>query len=182
MKAPRISPLAESELNDDTRELLEGLKRDGQVFNIFSTLARHPDLMKRWLVFGNHILAKSTLPARDRELVILRTGWLCRANYEWGHHVAIGKQVGLSDEEIKRIGDGPDAAGWNAFEASLLRAADELHKDSVLGDETWLALTGSYNTQQMMDLIFTVGQYHLVSMALNSLGVQLENGFTGLPE
>ena len=179
LAAPRVSPLPESEWNDETREILEGLRRDGQVYNIFGTLARHPRLLKRWLVFGNHILAKSTLPAREREFAILRMGWLCRAEYEWGHHVAIGKQAGLSDDDIDRIAKGPDASGLDPFESVLLRAVDELHEQSFITDATWTTLADRYSTQQMMDLLFTAGQYKMVSMVLNSLGLQLEEGFEG---
>ena len=117
LKQPRIAPLSEAEWDGETREVLDGLKRDGHVYNIFATLARHPKLLKRWLVFGNHILSKSALPAREREMVILRMGWLCRAEYEWGHHVAIGKQVGLGSEDIRRVAVGLDA-GWGPFEAA----------------------------------------------------------------
>ena len=179
LTSPRISPLSDSELNDDTRELLEGLRRDGQLYNIFRTLARHPQLLKRWLVFGNHVLAKSTLPARERELVILRMGWLCRAEYEWGHHVAIGKKVGLNADDIERAAKGPDASGLDPFESALLRAVDELHANTFISDSTWRALSERYTTEQLMDLLFTAGQYKLVSMVLNSLGVQLEEGFEG---
>ena len=178
---PRIQPLPPSEWDDETRELLEGLRLEGAVYNIFATLARHPKLLKRWLVFGNHILAKSTLPAREREIAILRMGWLCRAEYEWGHHVAIGKQAGLSDADIQRIAAGPDAPGLDPFEAVLLRGVDELHTGSFISDAVWQALAQRYNTEQLLDLIFTAGQYKLVSMALNSLGVQLEEGFEGFP-
>jgi 4-carboxymuconolactone decarboxylase len=176
---PRVRPLPQSEWDDETRELLESLRRDGHVYNIFSTLARHPQLLKRWLVFAGHVLSKSTLPVREREIAILRMGWLCRAEYEWGHHVAIGKQAGLSNDDIKRIAEGPDAAGLDPFEATLLRAVDELHAQTFIGDSTWKALTQRYNTQQVLDLLFTAGQYKLVSMVLNSAGVQLEEGFTG---
>jgi 4-carboxymuconolactone decarboxylase len=176
---PRVSPLPESDWNDETRELMESLRRDGQVYNIFRTLARHPQLLKRWLVFGSHILSKSTLPPREREIAILRMGWLCRAEYEWGHHVAIGKDAGLSTVDIDRISKGPDAAGLDPFESTLLRAIDELHANSFIGDATWKALAERYTTEQLMDLVFTAGQYKLVSMALNSLGVQLEEGFEG---
>lgn len=179
---PRIQPLPESEWNDEQKELLESLRRDGHVYNIFATLARHPQLLKRWLVFGGHVLGKSTLPAREREIVILRMGWLCRAQYEWGHHVAIGKQAGLTDDDINRIREGPDAAGLDSFESLLMRAVDELHANTFIGDATWKELAERYNTQQIMDLIFTAGQYKLVSMALNSLGVQLEEGFEGFSE
>ena len=176
---PRVSPLSESEWNDETRELMESLRRDGHIYNIFRTLARHPPLLKRWLVFGSHILSRSTLPAREREIAILRMGWLCRAEYEWGHHVAIGKDAGLSGDDIERVKKGPEASGLDPFESTLLRAVDELHANSFIGDSTWKALAQRYTTEQLMDLLFTAGQYKLVSMVLNSLGVHLEEGFEG---
>ncbi|MGH0036577.1 MAG: carboxymuconolactone decarboxylase family protein [Myxococcota bacterium] len=173
---PRLEPLALEDIAPEVRE------RIGESpLNIFRTLAHHPGLMKRWLVFGNHVLAKSSLAPRERELVILRVGWLCRAGYEWGQHVVIGKASGLGDEEIARIPDGPEADGWDAFDAALLRAADELHEDAFISDATWQALSQRLDTEQLLDLIFTIGQYHLVSMALNSLGVQLDEGIEGLP-
>jgi len=182
LKQPRIAPLSPAEWDGETREVLKGLEIEGQVYNVFATLARHLKLFKRWLVFGSHTFSMSTLPAREREMVILRMGWLCRAEYEWGHHVAIGKQVGLDCEDIRRVAAGPDASGWDPFEAALLRAVDELHADSFISDSTWKALAGRYDTQQLLDLIFTAGQYTLVSMALNSCGVQLEEGFERFPE
>ena len=174
---PRIAPLPPSEWDDETKALLG----NSPPINIFATLAHHPKLMKRWMVFGNHVLAKSTLSARDRELLILRTGWNCRAPYEWGQHVAIARAIGVTDEEVERVAAGPGAAGWDPFEALLLRAADELHDDSSLSDATYAELALRYNEQQMLDLVFTVGQYHLVSMALNSMRVQRDDGVTGVP-
>ena len=147
--------------------------------NIYRTLAAHPKLLKRWAVFGTHVLYKSTLPARERELLIVRTGWLCRSEYEWGQHVIIAKGVGVTDEEIEGVMAGPDAEGWDAFDAALVRAADELHEDSFISDGTWEALSERFDTQQLIDVIFAVGQYHVVSMALNSLGVQLDEGVAG---
>lgn len=179
---PRVAPLPEPEWTDDVRQVLSATQMGGRTLNIFTTLARHPDLLRRWLVFGTHVLLKSTIGVRERELVILRTGWNCRAEYEWGQHVVIGRQCGLTDEEITRITAGPDAPGWDAFDAALLRAADELHRDSRIGDATWQALSARYDTRQMMDLIFAIGQYTLVSMALNSLGVQLDDGIAGFPD
>lgn len=181
LRTPRIPPLPPAEWDDETQQLLASLKREGRIFNIFATLARHPALLRRWLVFGTHILGKSTLPPRERELAILRMGWLCQADYEWGHHVTIGKEAGLTDVEIQRVPQGPDAAGWNEFERALLRAVDELHRDTFISDPTWQSLAARYNTQQLLDLVFTAGQYKLVCMALNSAGVQLEEGYEGLP-
>jgi 4-carboxymuconolactone decarboxylase len=179
---PRLQPLLEEKWDDETRELLERTRVGGRVFNIFRTLAAHPKLLKRWLVFGNHILYKSTLPPREREILILRIGWLCRAEYEWGQHVLIGRNAGLTDEEINRIKQGPDAPGWNEVDATLLRAVDELHAQTFISDATWETLAAAYDTQQLLDLIFTVGQYNMVSMALNTLGVQLDEGIAGFEQ
>jgi alkylhydroperoxidase family enzyme len=174
--SPRLDPKPSAEWDDETRALI-----GNNPLNIFATLAHHPKLMKRWMVLGNHVLAKSTLPARERELLILRTGWNCRAPYEWGQHVAIGRATGISDEEIERIAAGPDAPGWDPFDATLLRAADELHRDDMIGDATYAALAARYDAQQLLDLVFTVGQYHVVSMALNTLRVERDDGVTGVP-
>jgi len=177
LASPRVPPLPVEQMDPEIRERLG----DGPVLNIFRTLANHPKLMKRWLVFGNHVLGHSTLPPRERELVILRIGWLCRSAYEWGQHVRIALGSGLSQAEIDRIPLGPDAPGWSGLERALLRATDELHADAFISDATWSALAAQLDTRQLMDLIFTVGQYNLVSMALNSLGVQPEPGLPGLP-
>ena len=85
----------------------------------------------------------------------------------------------MSDDEIARIKLGPDAEGWTSFESALLRAVDELHKETCISDTTWAELSEQYDTQQMMDVVFAVGQYHLVSMALNSFGVQLDKDVGG---
>ena len=178
---PRIAPLPKAEWSAEIKDLLSGLQSEGRIFNIFATLARHPALLRRWMVFGNHVLVKSTLPPRERELAILRMGWLCRAEYEWGHHVVMGKTAGVTADEIRRVAKGPEAPGWSSFEAALLKAVDELHADSFIGDSTWQALAQRYNEQQLLDLVFTAGQYKLVCMALNSVGVQLEEGYEKLP-
>lgn len=92
------------------------------------------------------------------------------------------QRAGLSDAEILRVSKGPSAAGWSGKDVLLLRAADELHKDYFISDATWQALkAANYSDQQLVDIIFTVGQYTMVSMFLNSAGVQLEPGFQGLP-
>jgi len=166
-------------LDDETRDFVHNASRDGRVLNIYRTLAAHPKLLKRWGVFGTHVLYKNTIPARERELLILRTGWLCTSEYEWGQHVIIARASGVTAEEIARVKDGPNADGWNAADAALISAADELHNDSFISDGTWRALSKTWNTQQLIDVIFTVGQYHTVSMALNTLGVQLDEGVSG---
>lgn len=175
---PRIEPLEPSAIAEELRRYMA----DGPALNIYRTVAHHAKLTKRWLVFATHVLGKSSLPARDRELLILRTGFLCRSEYEWAQHSVIARMCGISDEEILRVADGPSAPGWSTFDAALLRAADELHEDSFVTDATWQTLAARYGTEQLIDLVFAVGQYTLVSMVLNTLGVQLEPDLPGWPE
>jgi alkylhydroperoxidase family enzyme len=179
LSQPRIEPLPEELWDAEAQELLPRAQMHGRTLNIFKTLAHHPRLLKRWMVFGNHVLFRSTLPPRERELVILRIGWLCEAEYEWGQHVLIGQAAGLTAAEIARIKLGADAAGWSDFDATLLSAVDELHADACISAATWQALATRYNTQQLIDLVFAIGQYNLVSMVLNTLGVQLDEGIPG---
>ena len=177
---PRIQPVSLADADPETRELLGALSTlrgdDAEVLNVFKTMAQHPKLLKRWLVFANHVLTKSTISGRDRELAILRAGWLCDAPYEWGQHVGIGMREGITEEEVERVAVGPDAPGWSAHDAAVLRAADELHEHSTISDATWATLCETYDTQQCMDLVFAIGQYHLVSFALNAFGVERDDG------
>ena len=176
---PRIAALEEDEWDEAAQEIMKPFLAQGRVFNIFKTLANHPDLARRWLVFGNHILGKSTLAPRERELVILRIGYLCQAGYEWGQHVLIARREGMSDEEIRSAKTGPDTPGLSELDRLLLKATDELHGDAHVSDATWQGLAEHLSVQQLMDLVFTVGQYNLVSMALNSFGVQADEGLPG---
>ncbi len=183
LKEPRIAPLTESQWNEEQIKLLTPYKReDGSILNVIATLGRHPKLFDRFITFGLYVLQEQTLPDRDREILILRIGWLCQAKYEFGQHTLAGKRVGLTDEEILRITKGPDEPGWSTFDAALVRVVDELYYDAIISDATWKVLSERYNEKQLMDVIFTVGDYNMVSWALNSLGVQLEKGVPGFPE
>lgn len=175
--SPRIPPLADDELDDQARELVAGATT-GPASNIFTTLVRYPGLFRRWLPFAGKLLA-GKLPARDRELLILRTGYRCGSEYEWGQHVLIGRAAGLTGDEIARVKEGPDAAGWSERDATLLRAADELHDDSCISDATWATLGGTYDERQLIEIPMLVGNYHLVAFSLRTLGVQREPGVPG---
>lgn len=179
LSEPRIDPLEPDQWSEEAATVMAPIVAAGPPLNIFKTLAHHPGLMRRWMVFANHVLAKSTLPARERELVILRIGYLCQSGYEWGQHVVIARAAGLVDDEIRRIQVGSEDPAWSDLDRALLAATEELHADSFIGDGTWTALTDHLSTEQIMDVVFAVGQYNLVSMALNSLGVQPEDGLPG---
>ena len=167
-----------SQLTGEDADTAAKNRLGGRDLNIFRVMMNHPKLTRRWTVFAGHVLQKQTLPVRDRELLILRIGWLNQAEYEWAQHVEIAKRGGITEAEIERVKQGP-GAGWNALEAALLKAADELFENSVISDATWATLAAKYSTEQMMDVVFTIGQYNLVSWALNSFGVPLDDFLPG---
>lgn len=177
--SPRITPVEPGARSSQQQELLEGTIAALREANISLTLVQAPGLFRRWLPFAGKLLS-GRLPARDRELLILRTAWNCRAGYEWGHHVVIGLASGLTREEVDRVPEGP-GADWPPADALLLQAADELHLEQRLSDATWERLSARYDTQQLVELPMLVGHYHLLAMTLNSLGVDLEPEYENLP-
>lgn len=158
----------------EDRETVEKNAMAGRILNIFKVLAHHPKLVKRWTPFAGHVLGKQTLSFRDRELLILRIGWLNQAGYEFAQHELIARKGGLTSADIDNIKKGPKGA-WSPHEAALMQAVDDLFENSVVSDATWATLAKSYSTEQLMDVVFTIGQYNLVSWALNSFGVPLDD-------
>lgn len=173
---PRIEPVSLESADAPTREIFGLLREEARTMNVFRTFAHHPDLMRSWLGFGAYLLRSSRLEPRLRELVVLRVGWCCRSPYEWGQHVVVGRRVGVLDADLERLTRGPDAEGWSLAEVAALRATDELLERHTLHDATWANLTAHFTTQQILDLIFLVGQYQLVAGALNALRVVRDDG------
>lgn len=171
--APRIQPVPPDHRDPQTAELLETMRRpDGTELNIFTTLAHHPRLLKRWSAFGGVLLYRGELSPRDREILILRTGRNCDAEYEWTQHVAIGLDAGLTRSEIEALRE--DSPALPDEDLLLVRAADELHQRNRISDTTWAALARRYDEKQLIEVCMVVGQYHLVAFTLNSLGVEVE--------
>lgn len=182
---PRIPPLPPEVWHHELDPVLELRLGGGEplgAHNIFRTLANHPRLMRAWLPFGGMLLARGRIPAVDRELLILRTAWNTRSPYEWGQHVRIGLEAGVTREQIDAIPAGPDGALWTDRERLLLTAADELHAGNRISDATWEGCAGFYDTEQLIELPMLVGHYHMVAFALNSLEVEPEPGLEPLPE
>ncbi len=182
LPAPRIEPLRDEELDPAAREALAALPEYARGFNIFRTMAREPTSFRAFLAWGNYVLSGITsLTARQRELAILRTGYLCRAGYEWAQHCVIGRQAGITDAEIAAIKVGPQAPGWIPLDAAILSACDDLVRDHHVSTPVWQALA-PLGDRGRMDLVYTVGQYTQVSMLLNSFGVQLDPGLAADPD
>lgn len=152
----------------------------GRPLNIFATLAHHPRLLKRFNVLGGLFLGRGVLPARERELVILRTGWRTRCEYEFGQHVLLGRRAGLTDEEIRRLTT--DEAGWPPGDALLVRLADEIHETRDVSDELWAALSARWDRAALLELVALAGFYGMVSGILNAARVQRDAGVPGWPD
>ncbi|HEY2707669.1 MAG TPA: carboxymuconolactone decarboxylase family protein [Caulobacteraceae bacterium] len=183
LSQPRIAPLADAELTEDQREALAPMSSGGRPpLNIFRTLARAPKALTRFNEWGGYVLSRrNNLPTREREIVILRVGFLCKSGYEFTQHTRIGLNEGLTAAEIEGIKAGA-GAGWSPADAALIRAADELVGDHFITDPTWAELGKHFDQKQCMDVVFTIGQYTQVSMFLNTFGVQLDAGQTLDPD
>jgi 4-carboxymuconolactone decarboxylase len=179
---PRVPPLRESQWTDEQRKLVEAHTTNRPLLNMYATILNHPALYGPRLKFGSYLQRDSLLPPKTRELLVMRTAWLTRTDYEWGHHLEPAQKAGFSDEEIRLIASGPDAPGWSEEHAAVLRAADELRREAFISDRTWTTLSKYYDTQRLIEIIYTSGGYTMTALAINSLGVQLEPGFPGLPE
>jgi 4-carboxymuconolactone decarboxylase len=182
MTETRIPPLPSDDRDPQAEEILTGLRGRGTGdLNLFATLARHPRLLRRWSAFGGTLAFRGELPARDRELLIMRTSVNTGAAYEWGHHVPIARRAGVTDEELADLGRPVSDGDWSEHDRALLVAADELHASSCISDSTWTLLAATLNEQQLIEVCMLVGQYHLVAYTVRSLGIQPEPGLDPLP-
>ena len=180
MAEPRIPPVPQTGNEPRVQEQLDALNL-GSASNIFRTFAHHPGLLRLFVPYGGKLLFGGVLPGREREMLILRTGFLCSCEYEWGQHIPIAEAEGLSREEIDRVAAGPDHPDWSEEDATILRAADELRNTSTLTDATWNALHARFGTKGMVELPLLCGSYAMLAGFLNSAGVEREEGVEGFP-
>ncbi len=184
---PRIPPLPPKEWPREMREALAALRppdprhalplrRDDRPkgLNVLGTLAHHPALTRAFNTFNGHVQFATTLSPRQRELLILRVAKLRHSEYEWAQHVVMAGDSGLSEREIARVANRPDAPEWSPLERAMLAAVDELVAAATVTDATWAALAAELDQQQLMDLVFTVGAYDTLAMAFRSFGVELD--------
>ncbi|MER6561572.1 carboxymuconolactone decarboxylase family protein [Streptomyces sp. NPDC001027] len=177
---PRLLPVDEADLQEKTLASLAPYRdQDGRIYAIWATLAHHEDALRRYLVFSNHVLGKNTLPLASRELMILRIAARAQAAYEWDQHVRIARRAGLADETILSAATGA-RDGLGELDRVLLAATDSLVDHQGVDDGLWDRLTACLSTEQVIDVLYTVGQYLTVATVINTLGVRTE-GELALP-
>lgn len=171
-KSPRIAPLELNQIPDEQIEPFGGRSNPRCELNFFKTLIQHPSLLQNYTPFAMQLGANPTLPARDKEILILRTSSLCKETYELAHHLYIARQAGMTDDEIEAAKQG--GKGLSAFDQALATAAEELVRDHCITDETWAVLAQHYTTEQLIETVFMVANYTMLAMVNNSLGIQQE--------
>ena len=182
LSEPRIPPLPEAEWTAGQRALVEKYASEVRIGNAFRTMLRVPELVEAVMPFVLFTSIDSTLSARHRALLILRTSWLTQSSHLWADHVPTARAAGVMPNEIRRVAEGPAATGWDPFEATLLRLADELYVNSSVRDATWDALAGRYDLYNLFDAVMAVNETTLVAMLYNSWGVQPDdNAYARFP-
>lgn len=183
-QSPRIPLLPRSHWTDEARDVfavLEGPEgwENGPKYDIVLMFAQHPKLMRPFLTYNRYLMFNSTLDHRSRELVTLRVAWTCKSEYEWLSHVRDGLRYGLADADIEAVKVGPDSPHWSTEERALISLVDEMRATYTISDATWETLSSRFDHKGMMDLIFTIGNYIMLSSILNGLRVQPEAGAEG---
>jgi alkylhydroperoxidase family enzyme len=174
VNGPRIPPGDRREIgfvNTGIARLL-GLSTGGPPPRLFTTLARHRRLYRKWLRFAGALMPGGRLPRADSEVLILRTAHNCDCEYEWRHHERLGQEAGLTAAQIEALGDSPVPDSLPAEQRLLVEAADELHTDRRISDEVWERLRPAYDDAQLIEVCMLVGHYEMLAMTINSLEIQ----------
>jgi 4-carboxymuconolactone decarboxylase len=170
----RIAPLPSAEWDERLSSLLAMTPGGSdEPLRIFTTLARQPELFRRWLGFGGALLS-GRLAGRLRELVILRTAFRFQGRYEWAHHLELGAAQGITTAELEALGGSLSSVEWDAFELAALHAVDETADEGVVSDGTWSVLAEELDSSELVELLMLIAHYMMLSTVLRSLRVQLE--------
>ncbi len=183
--SPRLPLLHDVDPDSELGQLLGlTLARDGQPLNIFAVLAHHPKLMKRFNLFGGMLLNKGDLPAREREILILRVGWNAQSEYEFGQHTIIGGDAGLTDVEVAALASDRclEVHDWNDTDRDIIVMVDELCAEDCVGDLTFARLRQQWSEAQLVEMVICAGFYRMVSGFLNTMGIPLDDGVPGWPD
>jgi 4-carboxymuconolactone decarboxylase len=179
---PRVEPVPRAEWDERLTNLLQSAPGGREEpMHIFTTLARQPELFRRWLGFGGALLS-GRLPGRLRELIILRTAFRFDGRYEWSHHLELGRAQGIGEAELAALGGDLSTFEWDPFERAALAAVDETADRGSVTDATWATLAARLDQAELVELVMLVAHYMMLSSVLRSLRVPLEPAAEALAE
>lgn len=184
--AARIPRLGRENRTKAQQKVIDVFSLPGQLDvddnHVLNTFARHPDLAEPFLIFNRHLLKSSTMPVRLRQIAIMRVAWIRKSRYVWASHLRTSLRAGLVAEDFEPIAMGGSALHWNSEEQSVLRATDQLVETSDLDDDTWQALASFLDHQQLLDFLFTVGNYLQLSLVCNAIRIEREKELQDLAD
>jgi alkylhydroperoxidase family enzyme len=173
---PRMPPVRPEDFTEETRAFFGrwtgGIFSNADKNPVLLTFAHHPKLAEVFSQFNIHLLSTSTLPVKQRQIAIMRTAWICKANYMWSSHLNTSVVCGLSPDMFRPIQVGADDPYFTEFERTVIRATEEIVRDRKISDTNWQALMAEWNNQQMLDFLFTVGAYVAIAGVMRSTGAQ----------
>jgi alkylhydroperoxidase family enzyme len=148
----------------------------------FRVLANNPDLAKHVFALLSQLLERNTFPARLRELMIMRIGWVTGSAYEWTQHWRVATQAGIPPEDILAVRDWRASDRLTAADKAVLAATDETLAGKAIGDATWIELT-KYIAEpgQQAEFIVAMGNWTMFSMLLRNLKIPVEDGVAVWP-
>ena len=149
--------------------------------HVSATLGLHPELSAAFGTFAGFVVNDASTPRRQRELVILRTGWNCGAQYEFGQHTLFGREAGITEAEIVALTRPLTTFPWAEDDRVLLEMADELYTDCTVTDPTWAELAERWPPKEILEFVMTIGFYFMACGIHNTFGVQLDEGVPGWP-
>jgi alkylhydroperoxidase family enzyme len=152
--------------------------------NIYRALANSPDGLRHWSVLGRWLQRGCELAPRLRELAILQVGYLTKTPYQWSHHIQIGRNAGLSDEDIRSViaATAGQDHGLGGVETLVLLATREITSDRRMSEETWSKLLVHLGMPRLVDLTLLISHANAVIRVLGTLGIDVEPEFQPLLE
>lgn len=190
-KPPRITPLDRNKFGEFAMTWWMKLRKHisgddspppagAEIPQIYFYMLRCPELWDKITALSIQLQRDGQLSFRDRELAILRTGWLCQAPFEWSEHVKKARKEGFTSDEIERITLGSSAAAWSDHERAILCAVEELHADAMVSDGTWQSLARQLTEEQLLEFTVLVGLFTTVAYFQNALRLPLLEDSAGL--
>jgi alkylhydroperoxidase family enzyme len=182
MKKPdpeaRISRIPAAQRTDEMRDIISLFAGPGRINvdnnYVLTTFVHHPDLARSYLSFNRYLLMSSTLPVRLRQIAIMRVAWLKKGRYVWASHLRTSLRNDLCGDDFPPIKEGEHSPHWTNEERYILRATDQLMENTDLDDATWSLLCEFLETKQVLDFLFTVGAYSLLSLVCNAIRIERE--------